>query len=550
MNEFFISKVRNIVKGLTKLPRDLSGCRRLMQGKNISFSVRFVTIRKIRKLLGSLKMKTSSSLDQLDNYAVKLAADYVAGPLHHVVTLSLMQSRFPQSWKYTNIVPLHKKKSMLKRENYRPVAILSPLSKILEKVIYEQIYNYFDRNKLFHPSLHGYRKGRSTMSALLSMYEKWVMAATKGQLSGVVLVDLSAAFDLVTPSLLIQKLKIYGFDDDIATWISSYLTDRYQSVWIDHVFSDFLENSIGVPQGSNLGPLFFLIFFNDLPSFIKEDIDCYADDSTLGATAKHVEDIGRKLTSDCGQLSTWMQANSFKLNADKTHFLVMGTAERLSSMVEDMVVEMDGVKLEESKDNSAELLGITVQCNLKWSLQIESLTGKLKTRLTGLEKLKFVMSKSNKKNIVEGVFNSVLCYCLPLFGGCTKAEVRLLQVQQNRAARLVLRMPPRSSRSLMFDKLGCMTVAQLIAYHTLIAVFRVRQTREPEDLASILSRDNHTYHIIMKNKDLVLYRESFVFRGAVLWNRLTLNMRKETEIRNFKKSIRGWVGENVGRFSD
>ena len=166
-----------------------------------------------------------------------------------------MPQKFPTVWKYTKIVPLHKKKSALKRENYRPVAILSPLSKILEKVVYEHIYSYFERNKLFHPSLHGYRKDRSTMTALLSMYEKWVMAARKGQVSGVVLVDLSAAFDLVSPSLLIEKLKIYGFEEDLTTWILSYLTDRYQSVWIDHVFSDFLDNGIGVPQGSNLGPL-------------------------------------------------------------------------------------------------------------------------------------------------------------------------------------------------------------------------------------------------------------------------------------------------------
>ena len=168
MNEFFVSKVQNIVRNLRKLPANLSGCRKIMQDRDISLSLKFVSVKKIRKILGSLKKKTSTSVDQLDNYDVRLAADHIAGPLHHVVTLSLMQNKFPSSWKFTKIVPLHKKMSPLKRENYRPVAILSPLSKVLEKVMYEHNYDFFDRNKLFHPSLHGYRKDRSTMTALLS----------------------------------------------------------------------------------------------------------------------------------------------------------------------------------------------------------------------------------------------------------------------------------------------------------------------------------------------------------------------------------------------
>ena len=108
---------------------------------------------------------------------------------------------------------------------------------------------------------------------------------TKGQVSGVVLVDLSAAFDLVSPDLLVQKLKISGFEDDLINRIYSYLTDRYQAVWIYHVFSSFLYN---------LGPLFFLILFNDLPTFLAEDLDCYADDSTMSATAGSVGEIGEK----------------------------------------------------------------------------------------------------------------------------------------------------------------------------------------------------------------------------------------------------------------
>ena len=169
MNNFFISKVKNIVKSLRQALPDMSGCRKIMNGRKTSLSMRFVSVKKVRKVLGSLKSKTSTSIDQLDNFAVRLAADHIAGPLHHFITLSIMQQKFPSTWKLTKIVPLHKKESQLKRENYRPVAILSPLSKVLEKVMYEHIFEYFFRNDLFHPSLHGYRKDRSTMTALLAM---------------------------------------------------------------------------------------------------------------------------------------------------------------------------------------------------------------------------------------------------------------------------------------------------------------------------------------------------------------------------------------------
>ena len=307
------------------------------------------------------------------------------------------------------------------------------------------------------------------MTALLTMYDRWVKAANKSQVTGVVLVDLSAAFDLVSPDLLMQKLRIYGFEEDIITWLSSYLTNRFQAVWIDNQFSSFLSNSLGVPQGSNLGPLLFLLFFNDLPDNINEDIDCYADDSTLGATAKHVDEIEIKLTTDCSNLSNWMVANQFKLNAGKTHFLTMGTKERLRNLGPELKVEMDGVTLKESKDKRELLLGIIIQNDLDWSEQVKALLIKLKQRLGGLQSLKYIMNSSAKKTIVEGVFNSVLCYCLPLFGGLDNSEISSLQVQQNRAAQIVLGLPPRHNRVYMYSKLEWLTVNQLIVYHTIIA---------------------------------------------------------------------------------
>ena len=296
MNEFFIEKVLQIRNGLREVPERLGECIRIMRGKKCSLDLTHVTVDTVRKLLKNLKSSRSTSVDELDSYAVKLSADHIAEPLHHIITLSIMQRKFPTSWKYTKLIPLHKKLSQLERKNYRPVAILSPLSKVLEKIVYKQIYGYFDSNKLFHPNLHGYRQNRSTQTALLQMYDRWIRAASDGQVSGVVLIDLSAAFDLVDSEILIKKLRIYGLHEDFLSWVKSYLTDRHQSVWIDHVFSDFVSHSIGVPQGSNLGPLFFLIYYNDLLSTLDCSIDAYADDSTMTATAETVADISASLT--------------------------------------------------------------------------------------------------------------------------------------------------------------------------------------------------------------------------------------------------------------
>ena len=229
--------------------------------------------------------------------------------------------------------------------------------------------------------------------------------------------------------------------------------------------------------------------------------------------------------------------------------MVMGTSIRLQNMLEELMVEMDGVRLEESLEKIELLLGVNMQCDLKWSEQIVALNSKLKTRLTGLGKLKSVMERQIKKAIVQGVFNSVLCYCLPLFGSCNQSEVHTLQVHQNRAAQIVLNSPPRTSRDWMFDKLGWMTVQQLIAYHTLIAIYRIRQSKEPEHLSDILTKDNRYGHIIMKNTVLGLYRNSFVFRGTLLWNRLPETLRKLDNIGKFKKNIRNWVESNVDRFA-
>ena len=550
MNTFFLNKVETIRAGIPAVEFNMTKVHDIMLSKTCRLQLKHVSLSKVKKILKSLSNSRSTGIDELDNFSVKLAAELIAKPIHHIVTLSIIQKRFPNSWKYSKVIPLHKKEDVLERKNYRPVAILSPLSKVIEKIMYEEIYSYFTNNKLFHPNLHGYRKHRSTQTALLQMYNRWVQAASDGQLSGVVLLDLSAAFDLVDSELLLQKLQAYGLDDDILSWLNSYLTERHQAVWIDHALSEFLSCPVGVPQGSNLGPLLFLIFYNDLPFILDCPADAYADDTTMTASGDTPEEIGTKLTENCELVSNWMQGNKLKLNAGKTHLMTVGTGARLRIQTSPVIVRMDGVMLEESPEKFETLLGLQIEPNLKWHRQVQGLTTKLKKRLTGLAHLRNILSYDLRKQITDGMFTSVLAYCLPVFGGCDKYEVETLQILQNKAARLVTHAPQRASRKEMFDQLSWLTVSQLTFYHSSLSTFRIRSSKEPEYLSRIMTRDNRAERIIIPNTDLTLAMNSYCYRGAAQWNSLPQEIRTTMKIGQFKTKLKKWIKSNVPQFID
>ena len=183
-----------------------------------------------------------------------------------------------------------------------------------------------------------------------------------------------------------------------------------------------------------------------------------------------------------------------------------------------------------------------------WHTQIERLTDKLKTRLVGLAKLKFVLPFETKKKVTLGIINSVLIYCLPLFGGCDKGQIRELQVLQNKAAQIVSHKPPRSHRIEMYENLKWMTVHQLVVYHTLLMVYKIRTSSEPEYLASILKKENRNENIIVPNTKLELARKSFGFRGPTDWNSLPSCVRRCSKIGEFKNKVKIWIMDNIARF--
>ena len=225
--------------------------------------------------------------------------------------------------------------------------------------------------------------------------------------------------------------------------------------------SDFLACKVGVPQGSNLG--------------------------------------------NCQLVSNWMMGNKLKLNADKTHLMTVGTSARLKIQASKVIVEMDGFQLEESEDMFETLLGLQIEPNLKWHKQVEELLKKLGKRLTGLQNLRNIIPYHLRKRITEGMFTSILVYCLPVFGGCDKCEMEALQIMQN---------------------------------------------KEPEYLSSVMAKDNRADRIIVPNTNLTLAKNSYCYRAASQWNSLPEHIRRNNRIGQFKSQLKKWIPQNIAQFID
>ena len=207
-------------------------------------------------------------MDNIDTYVLKLMIDYILPAVTHIVNLSIQKSEFPSQYKIAKVIPLLKKGDPLEPKNYRPVAILPILSKVIERVIFMQIVDYMNTMEYFHPNHHGFRAHHSTSTAMIQMYDSWVQAVDKGELAGVCMLDMSAAFDVVDHEILLSKLETYGFDVEALKWMENYLSGRTQTVYIDGSFSSYLPVEVGVPQGSILGPLCYVLFTNDLPETV------------------------------------------------------------------------------------------------------------------------------------------------------------------------------------------------------------------------------------------------------------------------------------------
>ena len=340
---------------------------------------------------------------------------------------------------------------------------------------------------------HAYRPSHSTCTAITQMYDSWLTSIDNSNLVGTVLLDFSAAFDVIDHNILISKLVNYGFKSSAIMWFRSYLSARSQRVYFNGALSSSRVLDCGVPQGSCLGPLLFSIFTNDMPYSINNaNLTMYADDSTLYYAAPTCTELNHVLSNELSIIYNWIKTNKLVLNISKTICIIFGSNYRLSYnpkmnlQIEDQIIQQ--VK-------TVKLLGLWLDCALSWSDHVNKVVAKMGRAIAITRKCASFVTPLALHRIVCSLVLCHLDYCSVAWSSASKGLLGTLQVAQNRAARLVLGCSPRTSVVDMHKRLTWLTVEQRLSANLHLHFHKVIQTQTPRFIFNniIYSSNVHTH---------------------------------------------------------
>ena len=493
----------------------------------------------VKQIISNLKNK-KGNIHTIPIHLYKEHVDILTPPIVKIFNSIISCGHYPEILKIACVTGVFKSGDTTNPNNYRPISSLPILNIIIEKLLYNKLINFLEFNKILTTKQFGFRKGISTQDGINELVSNIYTALEKNEYTGAVFLDLSKAFDTVSHKILLKKLEHYGIRGLTYLLLSSYLSNRKQYVSINGNKSQEKEISIGVPQGSVLGPLLFLIYINDLPrSLTKLNSILFADDTTLYSCNKNIKDLCDIINKDLKNVQNWLTANRLTLNSEKTYYMIFS----LRKIPNDTKITLESRILE--RRSNGKFLGLILDDKLTFREHILEITKKI-SRLVGLlYKLKLSFPQSILKQLYYSLIYPYLIYCLPLWGCTAQTILEPLVLVLKKIVRLITSSEYLAHTNPLFKETSILKLKDLYSNQVALIMHKILVQRKREKLRNeiLLVQSNHNYQI----RESVLRppfcrlektKQNLIYKGILIWNSLPTSIRNKTSIFSFKRSLK------------
>ena len=482
--------------------------------------------------INSLKSNKSSGPNSIPFKILHLLKAELSIILSNIINRSFSLGTFPSLLKVAKVIPIFKKGSTLDVQNYRPISLLSNIDKIFQKLMHKRLINFFESKKLLYPLQFGFRTNHSTEISLLHIIERIQKSLDNGQVACGIFLDLQKAFDTVDHSILLAKLRYYGIRGKVYDWFKSFLSDRSQYVSIGNVKSDVSFVIHGVPQGSVLGPLLFLIYINDMNNAINfSSIFHFADDTNMLNCSRNLKQLSKQVNIDLKQILHWLNANKISLNASKTEFVLFKHQRRHINF--DLRIKINGQRLYPS--SFIKYLGVYVDENLNWSKHIENLSVKLRRANGALSKLRYLIPKSLLISIYHSIFFSHISYACMVWGQRETSITKRVFLLQKQAIRIISNSDWRAHSTPLFFNFNFMKFFDFVKYRNILFIHQFLNNELPQCLhntfsfahlnSNINTRGRTAGLLVQHRFNTVTFGQNSIQNQSIsAWNLMQLNL--------------------------